>query len=67
MATYIGDKGAKIVHVDQPSVQRCPDADKIIGDPTKPKEPFDKLHMAGGYKICELCDMKPSSVPGSPN
>ena len=58
MGTYVGDKGANIVHVDQPSVQRCPDADKIIGDPTKPQEPFKELHLAKGYEICDQCDMK---------
>ncbi len=56
MATYIGDKDAKIVHVDQPSVQRCDDVNRIIGGNTE-KEHFDELHKAKGYKICDKCEM----------
>ncbi|TET81006.1 hypothetical protein E3J38_04625 [candidate division TA06 bacterium] len=63
---YFGNPADNIVHINQPSAQRCDKANEIIEN-NDPRIDFDELYKAKGYKICELCDMAPSSVPGSAN
>ena len=58
MGKYIGETDTKIVHMNQPAQGRCPEVDRIVGDPAKEKEEFDALHLAKGYKICDKCEMK---------
>lgn len=63
---YFGHPPTKIVHINQPSQQRCNGAKEIIEN-NEERIDFDNLYEAKGYKICEDCNMAPSSLSGLGN